>query len=100
MLGSVHDHTHLLVGLLIGIFHHQGIAAWPLYCHLQLDIHLGGQGNQRPSQPPPGEQDPTCSLGHILLRLLPGALPPEHCRHSALCPLFTLSSPAPWPHFC
>lgn len=66
MLGSVHGHTHLLVGLLIGILHHQGIAARPRYRHLQLDVHLGGQDNQRPAQPPPGEQSLTCSLGRVL----------------------------------
>lgn len=46
-LGSVHCYGHLLGGTLTGVLHHQGIAAWPQYGHLQLGIHLGEAGGQR-----------------------------------------------------
>lgn len=50
LLGAVHSHAHLLAGVLIGILHHQDIAAWPRHHYLKLDIHLGEDSMARGSQ--------------------------------------------------
>lgn len=38
--GGVHSHAHLLVGVLICILHHQGVAARLQRHYLELDIHI------------------------------------------------------------
>lgn len=80
-LGRVHGCAHLLGGVLIGILHHQGVAAWLWHCHLELDVHLGGQSDQRPHPRPHVENEPPRPPWTLLHTALPTL-----CSHS-LCPL-------------
>ena len=43
---DVHAYAHLLAGVLIGILHHQDVAARLWHSHLKLNVHLGVGGTE------------------------------------------------------
>lgn len=49
---AVHGHAQLLAGRLVGVLHHQGVAAGLRHRHLQLDVHLGGGAIRGPCPSP------------------------------------------------